>query len=289
MNAVIPTLALPAAAKPWKPRASSLGYYMKCLWRAAQDRLIHEGKLDPRMKEPQDDTSYADFGTVIHFALQDGTRCTFPGPAASHAPTQAEIQSASKLFASDLELMNQRARQCAALAMTMLPKSPDGLPWRAEDELENDILTGHTDFFSQDGSTLGDLKSTSKPPPKGKVKTEHLVQVCGYKLLRPTAKRAFVLYVDSMRAAWATLIWIDFTKPAMQFYLERVHEFAAMLMTDKLLDVAYPNLGDHCQSTWCPYPASCYKAYMPGPGSEYQAAVARRPVGQMAFAPLKIG
>lgn len=272
-------------SKPWKARASSAGYYMKCMWRAAQDRLIHEGRLDPSQKTEQDDTSYADLGTCIHFTLQDGTRSRFPGDPKDFAPTQAEWESASKLFGRDMDLTRRRVRDSAALAATMLPKSPDGMPWRSEDEFENEILTGHTDFLSEDRTILGDLKSTSKPPPNGRIKYEHLVQVVGYHLLVPTTQRAFVLYVDSQRAGWATLIWVNFMTPSMQFFIERVREFCVMVMGDHLLNVAYPNLGPHCSDSWCGYKRGCHDTYMPGPGAEFNAAL-RRPTGMMRLGPI---
>jgi hypothetical protein len=189
------------------------------------------------------------------------------------------------LFGRDMDLTQRRVRDSAALAATMLPKSPDGGPWRSEDELENEYLTGHTDFLAGDESIIGDLKSTSKPPPNGRIKHEHLVQIVGYKLLKPRAKRAFVLYVDSQRAGWATLIWVNFETPSMQFYIERVREFCLMLMSDHLLSVAYPNLGPHCRDTWCGYPKGCHDLYMPGPGAEFNATM-KRPAGMMRLGPI---
>lgn len=279
MNAIIPAdLSL---AKPWKPRASSAGYYMKCLWRACCDRMIDEGKMPASIKAVQEDTYYADLGTCIHFELQDGIRCLFPGPSKDHAPTEAEWISASWHFGNDMARTRAQVRASAQVAASALPPSPDRQPWFSEDELENELVTGHTDFLSQDETMIGDLKTTAKPPVNGRAKYEHLVQMVCYKLLVPTAQRGFILYVDSQRAAWTTLVWIDFNTPGMLFFTEKVAEFLAFLCTDMLPIVAFPNLGDHCSSTWCGYNGGCHNMIVPPRGIDYNVAIARRPTGPM--------
>lgn len=269
----------PLAVPPWKPRASAIGSYVKCLWRAANDRAIHEGRMPAEAKVERGGTAYADFGTCIHFILQDGMRCTFPGDPREFAPKAEEWTSAASLFGSDMALTQERARASAMLASRNLPRAPDGRPWRSEDEWENEFLTGHTDFLSENEEIIGDLKSTSRPPPHKRIKYEHYVQVCGYKLLRPKAKRAFVLYVDSMKAQWTTLVWINFEDPNVQFFVERVADFCRFLMSDKLWDAAYPNLGDHCHDTWCGYKHACADVFLPAAGTEFNAIMASKPTG----------
>ena len=62
--------------KPWKPRASALGGYMRCTWRAVQDRKVYEGELPAPIERVSPGNS--DLGTCGHFTLQDGMRCLFP-------------------------------------------------------------------------------------------------------------------------------------------------------------------------------------------------------------------
>ncbi len=282
MSAILPVSAM----VPWRPRASAVGHYMKCLWRATQDRLIHEGVLDPALSIRDSSTAYASLGTCIHFTLQDGTRCRFPGPPADFAPTPQEWEEAAFLFGDNMEITRERVRASATLAATKLPAAPDGKPWRSEDTLENEFVTGHTDFLSEDGTTIGDLKTTSKPTQSSKIKHEHYVQMACYKLLVPSATKGFVLYVDSKTAAWTDVVWIDFLRPDIAFYVEKVREFCLMLMSPMLLSVAYPNLGDHCSNSWCGYTASCYKKFMPPPGTHFNAAITRRPVGATRLGPV---
>ena len=62
-------------------------------------------------------------------------------------------------------------------------------------------------------------------------------------------------------------------------------------MSDRLLDAAYPNLGDHCSSTWCGYTAGCAGKYLPSAGTEFNAMLAARPTGvgtPMTLQPLKL-
>ncbi len=273
-----------AGTGPWRPRASSVGYYMKCLWRATQDRMRHEGTLPEGLWAPQDDTSYADLGTCIHFTMQDGTRCRFPGPPADHAPTPEEWISASQRFVGNMEVTRERVRESATLGAQQLPKTPTNEPWLSEWYFENEYTTGHIDFLSPCHQIVGDLKTTSQPPVNSRVKPEHQAQMICYHLLTG-APKGFVLYIDSMKAHWATLCWIDFTKPDVAFFVEQVKSFCQFLMSDMLPAVAFPNL-DHtnCPKCFCPYKHSCYEKYAFPPGREYSAISARRPVGKIRLA-----
>lgn len=304
----------PKRPGPWRPRASGVGAYMKCLWRAAQDRLHHEGQLPPGLRVEQEDTRYADFGTCCHFNLQDGMRCVFPKAteeeiltnesgatvaggiyrdgfgaviaeekfnALMHAPTEKQWTSASKLFGDNIEVTKQRARECAALGAQHLPKTPTGKPWQSEGAYENEFVTGHVDFLSPCGAIVGDLKTTTKPPVHQRVKVEHQAQLALYHILTG-APRGFVLYVDSLRASWTTICWMDFTDPNIQFYVEQVEAFCRMLIGPNLLPLAFPSL-DHqnCTGSWCPYTASCYDKMTFPRGREINAITARRPTGPL--------
>jgi hypothetical protein len=326
---------------PWRPRASSLGVYSSCLWRAVQDRLVYEGQQAEPPK--QDDTSAASLGTCIHFTLQDGIRCNFPAKrlvedvgsfalkinkledegqpldattltpgevtlleatdehfdrdlsAADQAfrvgdprcfqPTKIEWEDAAKLWSGNIDICREQVRTAASLGAARVPPLPAGQRWSAEDELENEYTTGHTDFLSPDRKVLGDLKTTAKPPQGGWIKPAHLMQMTAYHLLTG-AERCWVLYLDSMKGRWVNIVWIDFLTDGMKFYAEQVEAFCRFLMSDKLFDVAYPNLGDHCVYSWCRYKSTCYSTIMPRPGSLYNLSIARKAVGPIRLSPV---
>ncbi len=323
-------MTAPLPKKPWKPRASAIGSYMRCELRALQDRLFHEGELPAEVvREESDMKSYASLGSCGHFTLQDGTRCLFApressfvnfdrllDPAAplteeerkfcSYAdlafdgdldatlaaykagdprifqPLPVEWTNASELFGNDIALTREKVRATASLAASKMPTAPDGKPWICESSFENDLMTGHTDFWSQCGTVVGDLKTTSKPPNHGWIKYEHLAQLAGYHLLTGCTK-SWILYVDSMRAAWATLIWVDWTRPGHQRYAQQVADYCKLLMSPAIFDVAIPRIGSHCSETWCPYRKCCYQDMMPPPGIVHDAISAKRPTGQLQW------
>lgn len=85
---------------PWRPRASGLGNYLACLWRAANDRAIYEGTItDEQAKEIGDweSTGNAPHGTIIHWTTQVGIGCVFP----PREPTAAEVEEAAEHFVDD--------------------------------------------------------------------------------------------------------------------------------------------------------------------------------------------
>lgn len=302
--------------KPWKPRASSLGYYLKCLWRAANDRKIHEGEL-PKPPE-QDDTTAADLGSCGHFTLQDGLRCQFPRAArlqddpevieacADHfqgnlaatlaafavgdprcfAPSHKQWLSAACKWGGNLDVTKERVRAMATVAAGKVPRAPDGKPWLAEAAFENEFTSGHVDFLSQDHSMLGDLKTTAKPPLGNWIKPEHLAQLTAYHLMTG-CKRAWVLYVDSTHQSWVTLVWVDFTTDGMKFYADQIADFCRLLVSDRLFEVAYPSIGDHCIHAWCKHRVGCYDQIMPPRGSFVNVTLAHRPTGPIRLTPLK--
>ncbi len=330
--------------KPWKPRASSLGGYMSCLLRAANDRMAYEGQREAPPE--QESTENASLGTCEHFTLQDGIRCSFPrkvlnvdprefaqylaeadsmggsptapdqsewsdddkllyetanehfdgnlidthaafarGDSRCYAPTKAEWEDAAKLFDGDLTRTREAARTAATLGAAKVPRLPDGAVWRAEDELENSYTIGHTDFLREDRKVLGDLKTTAQPPKGGWMRTYHLPQLTAYHLLTG-AERAWVLYLDSLKGRWVNMVWIDFTTDAMKYYADQIRSFCEFLMSDKLLDVCYPNIGDHCKTAFCRYKAECYQKIMPPPGDLYNLSLARKPSGPIRLTPL---
>ncbi len=132
---------------------------------------------------------------------------------------------------------------------------------------------------------LGDLKTTAKPPQGGWLKPAHLLQMTAYHRLTD-AERAWVLYLDSMKGQWVNTVWIDFTTDAMKFYADQVEAFCRFLMSDRLFDAAYPNLGDHCVYSWCRYKADCYSKIMPPPGTLYNLSIARKATGPIHLSPL---
>ncbi len=314
--------------KPWKPRSSSIGNYMRCEYRAVQDRLIYEGKI-PKPVSTSRGTSYASLGNCGHFTLQDGMRCVFapkhftpdfdrlladPAPTLSedeedflkyadeffdgdldatfaayqigdpkiYQPLAEEWTDAALLFGKDTEMTRQKVRDTATLAAAKVPKTPDGKPWICETTLENDYLTGHTDFLSDDFTMVGDLKTASRPPQGGWIKYEHLAQLAAYHLLTG-CKQTWILYVDSQKQAWATLIWTDWTQPGKKEYAEHVASYSRYLMSDQVIENAIPRLGDHCGGSWCGHQRTCYQEYMPRPGIMYDAKQAAQPTGQLMW------
>jgi hypothetical protein len=276
-------LCVEVAAPPWKPRASALGGYVACLYRAASDRAWQEHEGDGWEPDPQEDTSHADQGSICHFITQDGVRATFPGPPADHAPTPEMHISAAKLFGGDLERQKDAARRAATVAASLLPKLPNGVGWLAEESWDTGYLTGHTDLRSSDGTILVDLKFTSKPPLHNKVKPNHLPQMASYtRMAKP--RKILVIYVDKTNAAWGLPVWIDCMTEKWQWYTDQMMDFAKFLTTDLLYSAATPHLGDHCNQLWCPYQAQCVRRLTPNPGLFFDAIKARRPTGPMKIA-----
>lgn len=283
--------------------------------------------IDP--DEPERDTCNMSLGTCIHFEVQDGTRCQFApqnmlwlnsdedetereqdfaeisdrffggddaacvqahlaGDSRTHAPKLREYADAAKLFGGSASETRERIRASAVLAARHIPASPDGKPWISETEHENEFVTGHSDFWSQDGTVLGDLKSTAKPPTHAYIKYEHYGQLAVYHNLTECL-RSWVLYVDSMRAAWITLVWIDWTQPGPAAYARHVADVCRHLCSDQLFERALPRLGPHCKDTWCPYYSRCHQRMMPPRGLHVDAVAAVRPVGPLLWNGKAIG
>jgi hypothetical protein len=290
-----------------------MGYFMQCTARAAFTRAIEEGKIAAADVMEDSSSAYAALGTCIHFVLQDGTKCVFPkianpspkdireamshysdDPIATRAAlmagssrafqyTQHELETAATLFGGDLDVTRMNIRDCATFAAQYLPKSPDGLPWKAETPCSSKDGTGHIDFLSQDNTVGGDLKTTSKPPPGNRIKPEHLGQLASYALDSGCLKW-WVLYVGSMAPFWALRVDIDFTTDAGAEYLERVRRHRTFLRGPKLYDMAIPQLGAHCSDGFCPFKKACKDRYLPEAGVKIEQVVRNKnPIGAMTL------
>jgi hypothetical protein len=261
----------------WRPRSSSLGYYLACDFRAAFDRLIDMGKLAPIPQEP---SAYADFGTCTHYKLQTSVGAVFPD--GNHAPSPEQRAVAASLHADGkLDEMIDRVAACARAA---LPVSPDGKPWLAETGFKLPFLSGHIDFLSQDYSTIGDLKTTSRKPDHQRVKAEHLWQGICYKIgvrrrFKVEPKNLWYLYVDSLKAQWAMLVHVDLHSEPMREMEQHALEYIKYLRSARLFAQAKPRMGAHCSGGFCPHISRCKDRFVPPPTTiiEAPAPVATTP------------
>jgi hypothetical protein len=261
----------------WKPRASSVGYYTACHYRAAFDRALAEGiaaqdVADAFAAESTAAKPHAALGTCIHFLLQDGLRCVWGDGKTSleHAPTETEWIEASALFDADVPRTQVHAAAVAKLAARFLPK-PGGGNWVCEIGFVEEHVQGHLDFLSTDGLDLWDLKTTSRRPEHGRIKPAHLAQICTYKLLAKTPTKGGILYVDALRGEWALPIPIDFTDPWVQEYVEHVESVIRFVRSEALFTFAHPQIGPTCSDDFCPYKAVCKDKFVP-PAAETQYA-----------------
>jgi hypothetical protein len=245
----------------WKPRSSSLGGYFNCDFRAAFDRAIAEGKLDAIPQEP---SPFADFGTCAHYKLQTSVGAVFPD--GNHAPTPEQRAVAGSLHADGkLDEMIDRVASCARAA---LPVSPDGKPWLAETGFKLPFISGHIDFLSQDYSTIGDLKTTSRKPDHNRVKAEHLWQGIAYKIgvqgrFKVEPKTLWFLYVDSLKAQWAMLVTVDLQSEPIRELEFHAREYIKYLRSKALFAKARPRMGMHCSAGFCPHVARCKDRFIP--------------------------
>lgn len=254
---------------PWRPRASSAGFYWDCSARAAFDWMRATGQLpaEPESAEERD-SPYADLGTVIHFTLQDGIRAQFPGPAVEYMPTEAEVASAATLYGGSLTELNTASRDVARLAMEHLPVLAPTVKWLAEVEVETSWMSGHIDLLASDSSWLVDLKTTAKKPFGGKPKFAHVVQVLCYAELFQV-KMARILYVDSLRAKWVLPVDIDVLHPDTLALRAMIREHFRNMVDnpEKFADAAIPSIGPKCSEDWCPHTAICRDRFFPHSGT----------------------
>lgn len=262
--------------EPWKPRPSSTGYYWACSQRAAFDRGIHEGLVEPSIRDDDGPKPHAALGTVIHFRYQDGLRAKFPGPSKDFAPTEEEYSSAATLFGGDRVAMMAVVDKGARLAVNNTPALPNGVYWLAEPEIDCDGVPGHIDLLASDNSIFIDLKTTRLKPTK--MKREALVQMARYHR-GCKAPYGLVIYLDSQSADWCIPIPIDFTKDDVEMgVVDTLPRLMKFWTGDRLYDEAYPGpLNDACGDTFCPYTRVCRDAIVPRADPKYN----RRPIMPM--------
>jgi len=247
----------------WKTRASQVGYYVACPHRAQLDRMyFYSGGLPEHIQEEKDKPApYANFGTCAHWMLQQKLGCLFPPPndtttgagasiafTDEHKYTEDQLAGARALFGSQTENMLAKV---VALGQRDMMDSPDTMPWLAETYWENDYLTGHIDFISQDLSTIVDLKTTTRPPPAGHIKPEHYWQMLAYSLIvGDMVERAYIYYVSS-KAEWTiTSDVIDFTDKIVSTDRYRLGGFLNDMVAEPNPH-SCPNLSA-CKPTYCP-------------------------------------
>lgn len=271
--------------KPWRPRASSLGYFWLCTQRAAFDRGIAEGVFKPEIRDDSPSKPYASLGTVIHFYLQDGLRARFPGPSKDYAPTTEEVTDAAKLFGGDTVSLMRAVESSARAAAAHMPALPTGVHWRAEVAVDAGphLAPGHIDFLSSDGSIIVDLKTTRTKPYGGRMKREALVQLTNY-AMNAGASWGRAIYVDSMGGSWCTPIDIDWTKEETQVIQQEIPRLVKRLTDPSLYDTAYPGpLDDSCGDMFCPYTRVCRDAIVPRAASEFTRKEPLAPTGAMVL------
>ena len=252
----------------WRPRASSMGYYLLCPMRALWDKWAYEDEEVP----PRTDTPYTALGTVAHFIMQEGVRAVFPGPAADHAPHAEEIELAAKLFGGSVEKMRAAAQAAALRAASHLPEIQGR--WFAEEDLKAKDLSGHIDFRAEDESFLVDLKTTTKLPPGRQIKAEHLGQLYSYRLLVEerfgyVPRYGRIIYVHSMGGQWSFVPPdIDFHSQEALAYADGLKGQIRMLRSKELEKWAFPRLSPMCKDLFCGYYAECHAKLMPSRGGQ---------------------
>lgn len=299
---------------PWRPRASQLGPYLACPWRAACDRAVAEGRATrDQLRWHEDKTGFAPHGSVIHWVTQVGIGCVFlprepEGPdelreasehwagnqqAAAEAcrrgdplyykPPAAEYILARSLFRGSVDAHNAAVAASSQLLASRIAPARDGRPWIAESSWATEYVTGHMDLLSQDHRELKDIKTTAKPPDVADVvcKYEYFAQMVIYAHIEPRIEVGTIEYVDSLRGNWAYRVPINFKDPAVVEYGNQLEAYCRFLMSDALWAVAWPNLGPHCDKTWCPYRDGCKRRILPAPGTGnwFHAQTAFRPSG----------
>lgn len=262
----------------WRPRSSSIGYYLKCPYRAAFDRAIAQGlmQLDGQEKTAVEaakaSSPYASFGTWCHFYLQDALRCDFEGGREQHIPSPETMASAAQLHGDDVLATEAAVRVAVTTAAKGMPIQLTNHPWLAESSCTSPDMTGHLDFLTCTKDHIVDLKMVSRKPDKGQVKAEHMAQVLGaYPALvsahfQVQPKWATVLYV-AMDGSWNCPITVDVSTPEMVAYSQSIMGYAKFLRGPQLFKMATPVIGAHCDDGWCPYRAICRDKIRPPAGA----------------------
>ena len=248
----------------WKPRASSLGYYFSCDFRAAFDRAVAEGLLPAAEDEPK---PYADLGTLIHWQLMNDMGLKFPN--GKEPPTPDMVTSAATLYRGNESALMDNVASVAALAKGHVPPPPKDAEWWAETHYEGPDHTGTIDFIASDGSVIGDLKTTSRKPTHNKVKAPHLYQILAYKVLAELngadVERGWILYAGS-RADWALCVEFKLNTPEIRALTKYLKSYATYLRGPELFTRAVPRLGTHCEDEFCPHRHRCRDKVLPKAG-----------------------
>lgn len=257
-------------ATTWKPRTSSLGYYHACGWRAVLDRMVAEGRMDPVPRTGN--FAYADLGTCIHFTMQDGMRCVFPGDPSEHAYTDEQFASAATLFNGDAEKCLHQIQRCALRCAGAMPKLDPVNEWHAEMELVGKNAQGHLDFLSDCGTWLVDLKTTTRPPTGKKAKIEHFIQVLGYRNLVEelygfVPQNGMILYADSLKANWHLPVTFDFHSDELMEFASQILEYTKYLRSVHLERFELPRISPRCGDMYCPYLPMCRDKLLPSAGT----------------------
>lgn len=254
-------MPIPSEAREWKPRASVLGSYFSCDYRAAMDRAVFYGDIE--RIEQGSDSKYADFGTLCHWRTQELLDATFPERA--EPPTIEQVNSASKLHGGDASVCREMVERVAERAAIRL--STVGSDWLAETEWDLPFLSGHIDFLSRDHNVIVDLKTTSRKPMYSRPKPAHVYQMVSYYILSgKRAQSGHLLYVDSAKAGWTVMCDIDYTATAMQDLVSHTEQYIQYLRSNELPKRCVPHLGAHCREEFCPYIEQCRDVYVPAPG-----------------------
>jgi CRISPR/Cas system-associated exonuclease Cas4 (RecB family) len=266
-------------------RSSAVGGHMACDYRYIIDKGIALGEIDSTLA-PRVDTPPTAFGQWVHWYSQTALRAefkhvdgdfTFQGfdeqRSLAAKPGPSNWQLAIKLFSDD-KAAERAMAHAAELVIQRLPKVPKS-QWMAECAGSvPGLLTGHIDLLSADHEHLVDIKTSGQQPEGGKMKTEHMWQLVAYAVLvmHHTGKPPHfgsIIYVDRHGDWVCRTRAIDFTSEEGRTLMTAlVNKIAAQKRGDVM---AFPNMGTHCDSGFCPYRPFCRDALVPA-----GAAIVRR-------------
>jgi hypothetical protein len=190
-------------------------------------------------------------------------------PDGKETPSAEYTESAKALFKGDVYRMQERMKKVSALAQEVCPAPPAGSKWLAETHYKLPHLSGSIDFISSCGTSIGDLKTTSRKPDKDRIKSSHLYQILCYDILaRSTGKsptHGWVLYVGSM-TDWTLLVPFRLDTPEMDQMREHITKYLHYLRSARLKRNAVPRFGPHCEGDFCDHVGICRDRVVPPPG-----------------------
>jgi hypothetical protein len=251
----------------WRPRASSIGYYYLCQWRAAADRAIAEGYAEQEIHEAHTENKerispYADLGTIAHWLAQTALAAQFPGLPEQHKYTSGHVKVAASLFGGQESKALTAAAAAAGRAVRSInDRIGTGRTWLAEVPLEDQWGTGHCDLM--DDEYVCDFKFASRAPSGPKF--VHILQLLRYHIFTGRPKGALI-YADMLKDTWGSLYLFDFTEPRVQDLCLEMRAFLNVISDPELLArIARPTPGDACD--FCPYSKICPARAFDGVGS----------------------